>query len=86
MRSRIQLILLGLILALTLPGCVRNLAGPQWGNPGTGPAQRSRAAVFDPYVDNDLGPEVVGARPRDFQKPRAEPTRSPLLRDTIWGI
>ena len=26
--------------------------------------------------DNDAGPEVVGGRPRDFQRPRSEPTRS----------
>jgi hypothetical protein len=86
MRSQVQLILLGLVLSTGLSGCVRNLAGPEWGNPGTGTAQRSRAAIFDPYVDNDLGPEVVGVRPRDFQKPRAEPAKTPLLRDTIWGI
>jgi hypothetical protein len=44
--------------------------------PGSLEQQRFTASVHDPYADNDAGPEVVGARPREFSKPRAEPTRS----------
>jgi hypothetical protein len=38
--------------------------------------QRLSATVHDPYADVDAGPEIVGGRPREFQKPLAEPVRS----------
>jgi hypothetical protein len=86
MLSRNHPLLLVLAITLASSGCTQHLGRPQWGNPGTTEAQRQRANLFDPYADNDLGPEVVGARPRGFQKPRAEAARTPLLRDTMWGI
>jgi hypothetical protein len=49
--------------------------------PGTIDQQRSRAAIHDPFPDNDIGPEVEGGRPREFQKPLAEPVRNPYWRD-----
>ncbi len=49
---------------------------PDWDNPGTVHQQQQRALVHDPYGDNDAGPEIVGGRPRDFQKPLAQPVRS----------
>ena len=48
-------------------GCA-NLARPQWFNPGTVQQQRLRALHSDPYPDTNLGPEMVGVRPRDFDK------------------
>lgn len=44
-------------------------------NPGSTEIQRANASLHDPYTDEDIGPNVVGGRPRDFQKPRAEPVR-----------
>ena len=63
-----------LLAAVFSCGCQTppRLFGPQ----GTMQNQQREASVFDPYTDNDLGPEVVGGRPRDFQKPAPEPVRS----------
>ncbi len=44
--------------------------------PGTIQQQRLSASVYDPYADNDAGPEIVGGRPRDYQKPWSEADRS----------
>ena len=62
-------------------GQTRPLLGPQ----GTVQQQRREASVYDPYTDNDLGPEVVGGRPRDFQKPVAEPVRNRWIANSWWG-
>lgn len=48
-----------------------------WGQ-GTSERQRSRAVAHDPYPLNDIGPEVVGGRPREFFNPLAEPKRAQL--------
>ena len=58
---------------------------PRLYGPGTSRVQQLNASVHDPYADSDAGPEVVGSRPRDFQKPWAEPVRSRLLRESWWG-
>lgn len=79
MPASIRLIALAVTLAaVTGCGYTRPLLGPQ----GTIQQQRSEAAVFDPYTANDLGPEVVGGRPRDFQKPLAAPVRQQW---SPWG-
>ncbi|UUO08180.1 membrane or secreted protein [Blastopirellula sp. J2-11] len=41
-------------------------------DPGTMQQQQQRAMAYDPYTNNDLGPEVLGGRPRDFDRPVAE--------------
>jgi hypothetical protein len=53
--------------------------------PGTIQQQRLNASVHDPYVDNEAGPEVVGGRPRDYQKPWSEADRSRAWRSGAWG-
>ncbi|PHS11647.1 MAG: hypothetical protein COA78_09420 [Blastopirellula sp.] len=63
-------------------GCY-NLARPQWFNPGTMKEQRLRAMRFDPYPDVDAGPEMVGVRPRGFDRPASEATKSQPSR--FWG-
>jgi hypothetical protein len=55
---------------------------PAWNNPGTVPQQQQAATMHDPYGDTAAGPEIVGGRPREFQKPLAEPVRSRGFRDT----
>ena len=70
-----------LLLVSGLFGCrsQRPILGP----PGTLEQQRFSATIHDPYADNDIGPEVVGGRPKDFQKPLSEPDRSRLFQK-IW--
>ncbi|MCA9168548.1 MAG: hypothetical protein KDB23_12825 [Planctomycetales bacterium] len=57
---------------------------PDWSNPGTMAQQQQRANTFDPYADNNAAPEIVGGRPREFQKPLADPVRQRGFRDTRW--
>lgn len=42
---------------------------------GTMDRQKARAADFDPYPLNDIGPPVMGGRPRGFMEPTPEPSR-----------
>lgn len=57
---------------------------PNLRNPGDLQTQRFNAIAHDPYTDVDAGPEVVGGRPRDFQKPLPEPVRNRWLMDSWW--
>jgi len=70
-RSVRRFILAALVIALALgqSGCYLK---PNWGSPGTIGAQRSRAVLFDPYPNNDLGPPVVSGRPLGFERPLSE--------------
>lgn len=43
---------------------------------GTIDRQKSRAAAVDPFPLNDIGPEVVGGRPREYFNPQSEVVRS----------
>ncbi len=61
-------------LCVLFSGC--NVTWPSIFSPGTVSEQQQRAAVFDPYTQPDQAPPVVGARPRDYQDPRAEPVQS----------
>jgi hypothetical protein len=56
-----------------------------WGPQGTMRQQQLDASVYDPYAEPDVGPEVVGSRPRDFQKPFAEPVRNSRPGNSLWG-
>ena len=66
-----------LALALGLTACVgcHHVRWPTWWEPGTIDAQRNQAVLEDPYPDTFAGPEVVGGRPRSYQKPLPEPDR-----------
>lgn len=58
-------------------GCSPNIRMPHLFNPGPAGYQRYNAAnKNDPYPMPDLGPEVVGGRPRGFRIPRPEVERS----------
>ncbi len=78
---RIGMFPLSLVLLLVIPLGCRNM-GSLFGPPGTMRQQQLRAAVHDPYTEPDIGPEVVGGRPRDYQKPLPEPVRSRFLWDS----
>jgi energy-converting hydrogenase Eha subunit F len=66
-------LLLGTLLTLGIAGCA-NLK-PDWFHPGPAPVQQARAERFDPYPENDIGPPIVGSRPREYQNPVPEVDR-----------
>lgn len=72
-----MLVLTG-VAALGLTGC-RGVDLPNWCCPGPFKHQQNVAERFDPHPENDVGPEVIGARPREYQKPVAEPLRARRL-------
>ena len=70
-------------LVLFIAGCQGSQAGAQrWGGgvygQGNEERQKYRAASFDPYPLNDIGPEVVGGRPRGFMNPLPEANRNQI--------
>ena len=65
-----------------LSGCASNR--PDLRNPGTSQQQQMRATVHDPFGDNDVAPEIVGGRPRDYARQSPEPVRADRLRDIRW--
>jgi hypothetical protein len=69
-----QATLFCVLLSVALPGCA--VERPDWFHPGPTLFQQQQAVLHDPYADRNLGPEVVGGRPRDFQYPQPEPVRN----------
>ncbi len=76
-----QILFLGLILVSL--GCQGGPAG--FGRWSSGPfgqgsidRQKARAVTFDPFPLNDIGPPIVGGRPREFSNPMAEAQRNEL--------
>jgi hypothetical protein len=61
------------LVLLAAGGCVSR---PRLLHPGPAAYQQRNAERFDPYADNNVGPTVVGARPREYDKPVAEPARA----------
>ena len=55
--------------------------------PAPGPIwyQQQQAVLHDPYPATDIGPEVVGGRPRSYDHPQPEATRSKYFRESWWG-
>lgn len=80
--------LMGLLLLLAICGCQNNpfgrWASAQYGQ-GSIERQKARAVVTDPYPLNDIGPEVVGARPREFAYPMPEAARNELTARDPYG-
>lgn len=72
MRKIMKVCMLAFLSAAS--GCA-GIDGPDWCHPGWIDQQRNRAQRFDPYPLPDLGPEVVGGRPREFQVPAPETQR-----------
>lgn len=84
MRTTYILTLFALLL-LPSVGCAGNRFAASrwtWWHPGRTQEQRVRASVHDPYSDQDLGPEVVGGRPREFQNQYPEAVRNRFFSDT----
>jgi len=70
------------LLLAALCGCRSD--GRLFAPAGTVQKQRFNATVFDPYADSELGPEVVGSRPKDYQKPLTDSDKSRLFRK-MWS-
>ena len=83
MTSSIRMLAAAALIAGTIGCANRNLGILP---PGPMQYQQYNASLHDPYSDVDAGPEVVGGRPRDFQKPLAEPVRSRQFRDAMTGF
>jgi hypothetical protein len=67
--------------AIALGGCQNPYFGtPNLAHPGTEDYQQARAVQkSEPFPDNNIGPPVVGARPREYQDQEAQVTHD--LRD-----
>ncbi len=76
MKPKATLILTLFALLPLLAACSATVRKPQLQHPGPAGYQRNNAMQFDPYPLNDMGPEIVGGRPIDFQKPPAEVLRA----------
>jgi hypothetical protein len=77
---RYQLPLGFLIVSLLVWGTGCQTRRPIFGPQGTVQQQQLSGSVFDPFVDNQAGPEVVGGRPRVYQQPWTEAERSRVIR------
>ena len=62
------------LLSIALSGCADMC--PDIYHPGPEGYQRLRAQRMDPYPDPDVGPEVVGGRPREYEVPPPEAVRA----------
>ncbi len=78
--SRYTWILAALLMGVGLSGC-SSISAPNWCHPGTAAQQRARAERFNPYPETEIGPNITGARPREFEQQIAEPARA---RWTSW--
>jgi len=77
LRPTCAVCLLGFVLSAA-SGCGW-MSPPNWRHPGPAPYQQQRAVEFDPYPQDDTGPNVVGGRPLQYQKPKAETVRTRRL-------
>jgi hypothetical protein len=68
---------------LVITGCTsevhRYIRFPDILHPGWANQQRRDAIEHDPYPLNDVGPEVVGGRPREYQQPVREVERARMF-------
>jgi hypothetical protein len=74
-----MLVVAAVLTALGLGGCA-GTGTPKVASPGPARDQRARAQRFDPYPEKESGPELVGSRPREYDRPLAEPVRSQFER------
>jgi hypothetical protein len=76
------------LLATSLVGCAPEAAAlrQSFAHPGPAAYQRAQAIQHDPYVLNDVGPEVVGGRPREYQIPLNEVERARLAATRPVGL
>jgi hypothetical protein len=82
LRSVFRWRLFAALLACCFAGCTpevhRYKRFPDFSNPGWAQQQRNDAVAHDPYPVDDAGPEIVGGRPREYQRPLNEVERARL--------
>jgi hypothetical protein len=83
-RQRFWLAGLAVSCLVVATGCP-NLARPNWGNPGTVQQQQMRAVATDPYPERDTGPEMMGVRPREYDRPLPPAVRNQLQPEDYLG-
>ena len=64
------------LLLLVLAGCSPTIRMPRLLHPGPAGYQQFHATQFDPYPQNDVGPEILGGRPRTYMMPPPEVVRA----------
>lgn len=76
------------LLLVSALGCAPEMAGlrQSFAHPGPAAYQRAQAIQHDPYVLNDVGPEVVGGRPREYMIPVNEVDRARLAANRPAGL
>ena len=76
------------LMATSLAGCAPEMASlrQSFAHPGPAAYQRAQAIQHDPYVLNDVGPEVVGGRPREYMIPVNEVERARLAATPPAGL
>ena len=79
-----QKLVSALLVVVLVPVLGCTLPNRQYQPPRTTGQQQLEATQWDPYADVDAGPEIVGGRPREFQRPASEPVRARGFRDTRW--
>jgi hypothetical protein len=81
-RLQIEWLLLTAALVFSVSGCTaeihRYVRFPDIMHPGWANQQRIAAIEHDPYPLNDIGPDVVGGRPREYQQPVNEVERAQM--------
>ncbi len=75
--------LLLVVMTAAVLGCKGSPPGShRWGGSQYGQGsidrQKTRAVTFDPYPLNDIGPPIVGGRPREYSNPLPEAARNEL--------
>src|SRR3954452_4468845 len=81
-------IILIAIVSSSVIGCAPEMASLRQSIAHPGPAayQRAQAIQHDPYPLSDVGPEVVGGRPREYQIPVNEVERARLAAPRPAGL
>lgn len=74
--ARLLGLTLGLLMVVGTLGCAGGQRMPDIFHPGTTSAQQNKSVRFDPYPQPNMGPTMVGARPRDYEKPIPETDRA----------
>ena len=80
--------IIGALIAAGVAGCAPEAQrlSRTFSHPGPAAYQRAEAIVHDPYLLDDVGPEVVGARPREYQRPLNEVDRARLAATPPPGV
>ena len=73
--NRLMVFAAGLVLLVAVCGCCHT-EFPCWSHPGSEDVQVHRAKRYDPYPEIDEAPVAAGTRPREYDQPPPEPSRS----------